>query len=222
MPKKSDTPYGWKYVRRKKTKPGQPGTWNEAKKMEVVSTFIATGSRALTAKITNIPPVTLDYWRKSDWWDDMVHEIQMKEDYEMSDKLKNIVDKSLNVVLDRLENGEYQFDSKSGRVVQVPVKMRDAQKVLTDSIDKRLLLQNRPTKITEQQHSIDDRLAHLANEFAKFVSNKGTEDNIIDIVDEENIHLLENDDAIHDQVLSEVLDDEEHRVVQVPEGKEET
>ena len=199
MPKKSDTPYGWKYVRRKKTKPGQPGTWNENKRLEVVSTFVATGSPTLTSKLTNVPMDTIKYWRKQEWWEDAIHEMQLKEDHEISAKLKNSMDKALDVVMDRLENGEYQYDSKTGRIVQVPVKLRDAQKVLSENMDKRLLLQKRPTKITESQNNVDDKLRTLAKEFAKFVTGKDHEDNVIDIVDEENIKYLENDNAVHEE-----------------------
>lgn len=176
--------YGWVYVPKKKTKAHEPGRWKQDKKLEVVTTYLSTGSPTLTSKLTEVPHRTICDWMRSDWWEEMVFEIRNKEDSEMSQKMKGTIDKALAVVMDRLQNGDYQYDNKTGRLVQVPVKMRDAQKVLNEQLDKRFLLQNRPTKITEQQVTVDDRLANLAKQFEKFV-NKNP------VLDIEDVEIIE-------------------------------
>lgn len=168
--------YGATYVRKKKTKPGETGRWNEKKRYEVVTTYLATGSPKITESLTTVPVPTINRWKKEDWWKELEAEIREAEDLEMSARLKSVVDKSLENVMDRLENGEYVLNNKTGKLSRVPVKLRDAQKALNDAIDKKRLLQKQPNKIVQQQASIDDRLKLLADQFAQFVNGKEIRD----------------------------------------------
>jgi hypothetical protein len=149
--------------------------------------------------MTGVPCETISNWRKTSWWKEYMDELQNSEDIQMSAQLKKVVDKSLEVVADRLENGDFQYDPKTGKMIRVPVKMRDTHKVLNEAIDKRMLLQKRPTRITEHQQTVDDRLAHLANQFAAFVSgaNKEESNNTIDVVDGEFVEVIE--DAVYEE-----------------------
>jgi hypothetical protein len=85
------------------------------------------------------------------------------------------MDKALDAVVDRIENGEYIFDPRTGTTTRVPPKLRDVQKVASDMIDKKALLE----KITKgkedtKQAITADHLVMLAREFAKF-ANGGRE-----------------------------------------------
>lgn len=175
MPDLSKPNHGWVYVKKRKTKAGEGGHWPESKRVEVLTTYLSTGSPKLTVAITGVPMATFEVWKKSVWWKEMEEQIRNNEDMELSAKLKKVVDKSLETVLDRMENGDFMYDPKEGRMVRVPVKMRDTHKVMTDVIDKRMLLQKRPTKITEHQTTVDDRLKNLAQQFAQFVTGKQQE-----------------------------------------------
>lgn len=193
--------YGDTYIRKKKTKPGETGRWNEKKRYEVITTYLATGSPKITESLTTVPVATINRWKKLDWWKEMEQEIREAEDLEMSTKLKNVVEKSLDAVNDRLENGDYVWDGKRGHMVRVPVKLRDVHRVLGDTIDKRRLLQKQPNKITQQQTSMDDRLAQLAQQFAQFVNGKEIRDVPGEIIegDEFITEVLEIENAIHEE-----------------------
>jgi len=162
------------YIRDKKVA-RKPGWWPEKKKIEVLTTFLATGSQAHTSAITGVPEETIRLWRKSDWWAERTKEFKSDNSLVLDNKLAKIMDKALDAVVDRIENGEYIFDPRTGTTTRVPAKLRDVQKVASDMIDKKALLE----KITKgkedtKQAITADHLVMLAREFAKF-ANGGRE-----------------------------------------------
>jgi hypothetical protein len=145
--------------------------WSEAQKIEAVTTWLALGSIPLTAAATSIPKDTLVRWRYTDWWKELVQQIRSEETLALDGKLKRIVDKALSVVEDRLENGNFQYDPKTGSNVRVPVNLRDSMKTTADLMDRREILKKQP--VQEQiEKTIDDRLAKLADEFSRFAKAK--------------------------------------------------
>lgn len=162
------------YVKNKKTKPHQPGWWDDKKKIEVVTTFLTTGDGKLTATICNIPYETLRTWKKTDWWKRYVEELRYEENAQLDTKLQKVMDKALDQVMDRLENGEFMYDPRTGQVKRVPAKLRDTGKILNDVIDKRQLLQKAEKKEQqkEQQTITADHLVALAKAFADMAKGK--------------------------------------------------
>jgi hypothetical protein len=65
------------------------------------------------------------------------------------------------------------YDPRTGEVKRVPAKLRDVQKVASDMIDKKSLL-DKVTKAKEEskQAITADHLILLAKEFAKFSTGK--------------------------------------------------
>lgn len=145
--------------------------WSEKKKIQVVTTYLALGNAPLTEGVTGVPRQTIRMWKMQPWWKEIESDIRNEENLGLDIKLSKIVDKALDVVVDRLENGDFQLDSKSGKVSRVPVKMRDATSATNTLLDKRALLRNQPTKIVAQQ-AFDDRLLKLAEQFATFALGK--------------------------------------------------
>lgn len=145
--------------------------WSDKQKMEAVQSYLLLGNLALTARILGIPEVTLRYWKNTSWWQDVVQEIRSQEKVELSAKLKKIVNASLAVVEDRLLNGDYQFDQKSGQAVRKPVNMKDAHKVAVDLQDRQQILEklDKP-EVTDAK--IEDKLLTLAEKFAEMATRK--------------------------------------------------
>ena len=156
------------YIRSKKTKAGQPGTWSDKKRLEVLTTFLATGSQAHTSAITGVPEETIRSWRKADWWTERAKEIKADSHLQLDKKLSGVMEKALDAVVDRIENGEYMYDPRTGDIVRVPAKLRDVQKVTNDMIDKKILLEKIQKGKEEQvkQQITADHLLTLAKEFA--------------------------------------------------------
>lgn len=158
------------YVKNNKTKAGELGHWKDTKKLEVVATWLATGNLAETARITMVPIRTIEKWRASDWWKQQVNNIQSEEDQKLDAKSSKVIERALDHLMDRIENGEFIYDQKTGQVIRTPAKLRDLNTAFNTLLDKRQLLRNKPTKIVEQQQTAT-QLQNLAEQFAKFVKN---------------------------------------------------
>lgn len=168
---KKNTPYD------PKTGVGDRGIWPEKKRMEALTTFLATGSQAHTSAITGIPEQTIRTWRKQEWWADRIKEIKEGDNLQLDAKLTKVMDKALDAVMDRLENGEYMYDPRTGDIKRVHAKLRDVQKVAGDMIDKKTLLAKIQKGKEEQKQNITaDHLVLLAREFAKFATGKEHKD----------------------------------------------
>ena len=159
---------GWLYVKKKKNKAHQPGHWEEKKKVEAVTTYIATGNYALTAKMINVPEPTIRFWKSQEWWKQMVEDVYQEGNLQLSSKLSKTLEKSIDAVNDRLENGDFVYNPKTGAIVRVQANLRDVHRVASDLIDKQLVLRKGQHQQVESQESTDGRLLKLAEQFAKF------------------------------------------------------
>lgn len=139
--------------------------WSDRQKIECVTTFLALGgSVALTSAALKIPEQTIWVWKRSEWWHDMVSEIKQEERLELSTKIKKIVEKSWEIVGDRLENGDFIYDQKKGELIRKPVSLKDAAKVANDSVVLREKLELNEN-FTVANDQIEDKLAKLAKAF---------------------------------------------------------
>jgi len=145
--------------------------WSDNQKMEAIQSWLLLGNLALTSRILGIPEITLRVWKRTEWWADMVNEIKSQDRIQLSSRMKKIVDASLTVVEDRLLNGDYQFDQKTGQNIRKPVNMKDAHKVAVDLQDRQDLLEKtEKPEITEDK--IESRLLQLAEKFADMATKK--------------------------------------------------
>ncbi len=163
------------YVREKKTKAHQPGWWPEKKKIEAVTAWMSSGSLPIASATTGVPLETIRTWRRMPWWKEIESQIKDEDNQELDAKFSKIIKKTLDTIEDRLDNGNFQLDPKTGRVLRVPVNLRDTHRVMTDIVDKRKVIRNEPTT-TNSSDGVNDRLVKLASQFAEFaLKQKGTE-----------------------------------------------
>jgi hypothetical protein len=146
-------------------------TWNDNKKIDVVTTWLITGNLAATASVCQVPLVTIKMWKKQPWWNDLVLDIQTESDQELDAKLSKRIEKSLEIINDRLEHGDFQYDPKTGQFVRKPVSMKDGWKVANEMIDKRWLIRKMPQNQVDQG-AVGDILKNLAKEFAEMAKKR--------------------------------------------------
>lgn len=190
--------------------------WDDKKKVEVVTTYLAVSKLPLVEAVTGVPVNTLRAWKYQPWWDELVSEIQREDDHELDAKLAKIVDKSLSVVLDRIENGDFILNSKTGEVTRIPLKAKDVHRVSIDMIDKRQLIRNRKENIKVEVSSVDDYLKKLAAQFTEFVKKqlpKTYEGESLAIHEGREEGLQEGSKVVHE---SSGRDQEERRTEQSP------
>lgn len=174
------------YVRDKKNLPHEPGRWDKKKQLAAVTTYLATGSIAETSRIINVPYRTVQEWTYTDWWKDLIKEIQSGEAQRTDNKMSKVIEKTLDMLIDRIEEGDYQYDQKTGRLVKLPLKARDLEKITSGLFDKRQLIRKQPTNIKVDDLNQAERLLKLADQFAKFSGLK-KEEKELEIVKDEYI-----------------------------------
>jgi hypothetical protein len=164
--------------------------WSDSQKMEAIQSYLLLGNLALTSRILGIPEITLRVWKTSQWWKDTVAEIKSQEKVELSSKMKKLVGASLAVVEDRLINGDFQFDQKTGEVIRKPVNMKDAHKVAMDMQERQDLIDKSLSgEESKGDEGVQSRLLKLAEQFAematKKIEQKVDEHRTFDVVDVE-------------------------------------
>lgn len=161
--------------RRKRKKPGTTAWHSDGQRIELVTTYLATGNLALAASTLEIPESTARRWKATSWWKIMVEDIRNEENIQLDAKLSKVVTKSVDALLDRVENGDFQFDQRKGKMVRKPISARDASVVTRDMIDRRELLQGKKQVQGDSTRKMEDKLLKLAEEFSKFSKMKTIE-----------------------------------------------
>ena len=186
--------YIYAYKRDWKKKAGDPGQWPQSKKTEAVLTWLTTGNMSQTSVMLGVPLQTLNLWKRSTWWKDIVDGIHDDDKVELDAKYQKIIRKALTVVDDRLENGNFMMDQKTGQIVRVPVNMADTHRVMKDLVDQQLTL--RIDKKTEEINleTVNDKLKKLAEQF-QTMAGGGKK-----LLKVGQIYEVEGEtDAVHDQ-----------------------
>lgn len=144
---------------------------SDSTKVEVVKTFLALGGNLqLTAGSCGIPHRTLQNWKATDWWKNLVSELKKADKLELSAKTKTIVERSMELLLDRIENGDAFFNQKTGEVQRKPVSAAALNQIAKDMMDRKLIL-DKAFEETIPETTKGDKLAALAERFAKLAES---------------------------------------------------
>ena len=171
--------------------------YSDAKKIEVVTSYIALGKAPMVEAVTGVPRDLIRQWKMQPWWKELELEIRSEETAELDTKLAKIVDRTLDCIIDRVDNGDFILDSRSGTIKRVPVKLKDVHRVSTDLIDKRILLKKQEY-VAQDKTTIDDVIKKLATQFAEFALRKTKESRKEIIIEGEVIHE-DQINAIHEK-----------------------
>ena len=154
--------------------------YSDSQKLEAVKLWMVTGNLAVTAATLGIPEVTVKSWRYTDWWETIVQDIRSENKITLSNRLKNIASKAMDVTLDRLENGEWFYDQKTGELRRKPVLLKDAHKVASDLLQRQLELDKANNVQKETSESTEQKLNKLAEAFELF-AKKTKKIEVIDV-----------------------------------------
>lgn len=148
--------------------------WSEKKRIESCTAYLALGNASLVEAVTGVPSGTVRQWKTQPWWKELAHAIQTESDQVVDAKLSKMIDKTLNLVNDRLDNGDFFWDSKNSEFVRKPVSVKDGWKITTEILDKRWLIRDRPDTKADTE-AVSDILIKLANDFAGMAKKKVAE-----------------------------------------------
>ena len=155
--------------------------WSDAQKIEAVTLWLSLGNLVLVGATLRIPEQTLRRWRATQWWKDIADEIQLQDRIQLSATAKNIIDKSLGVLADRLEHGDWIYDQKTGQMRRKPVAMKDALAVADRMLDRKEQLDKAQTHV-QSSESVDQKLAKLMEKFSSVASGLPQAQPVTDVI----------------------------------------
>jgi len=155
----------------------------ESTKLEAVKLWMVIGNLRQVAAAMDLNFTTVRTWRYSEWWENMVQEIRSEDHIKLSNKLKKVAQKAIEVMGDRLENGDYIYDQKTGSIIRKEVNLRDATLAFNSIHDRELKLEAKPQD-EAQQKAIVDRLAALASKFEEIANKRVVQ--VTDVIYKEN------------------------------------
>ena len=161
-------------------------------KMDVVARYMLLGNLRVVSEQLDIPYSTLADWKRSDWWPDMVDQLRRQRKQKTADTLGKVIATSVEILQDRLENGDWVYDQKVGQPVRKPVSAKDAHNIANQLLQRQVQLEEIVDKNTHQQETVQETLALLAKEFSKMNRRVGN-------ASAETIEFTEATNAVHDQ-----------------------
>ena len=144
---------------------------------KAAASLVATGNSMAASRESGIPASTIRHWAYNDEdFQLMCQEVRTEFGEKIKYKLAEIVNESTDQALDRLRNGDVIRDNKTGELVRVPIKGKDAAVIGAICFDKLRLAESQPTNIVQHQSS-EENLEHLAAQFAAIAdaSKRGDE-----------------------------------------------
>jgi hypothetical protein len=175
------------------------GEWPIEKKIECVSKYLVLGNFRLVAELSGVGYTVIKDWSKTGWWKDLEAEIKASRRIEQDSKLSRIVDKALDTIADRLDNGEVVVNPTNGELLRRPVALRDANNTANTLMQRQAILEkmNNNKDTVETQKTIQEQLTVLALEFAKFNNRSKAKAETIEYKD------IEDDGISGDEILLE-------------------
>lgn len=166
--------------------------WSDAQKVEAVTLWLSMGNLRLVAATLRIPEPTIRHWRSTQWWKEIAEEIQLQDKIQLSARAKNVIDKSMEVIADRLEQGDWIYDQKSGQMRRKPVAMKDALAVADKLMDRKDKL-DKTLVVQDSSESVEAKLTKLMEKFSA-VASTAAQPVVTDV-----IYVKENEDAPHEE-----------------------
>ena len=175
-------------------------TW--AEKAEAAKKYMLLGNMRLVSELTGVPYNTLHDWRKQEWWGTLLEEIKAAQKAKRNNKLNEVIDESIELITDRIRNGDWVLNNKTGEVQRRPVSLRDIGNLTNQLITRQVQMEEINSRMDHQKETVQETLKALATEFAKWqrISNKksATDVEVVNAVhDERETGLQEGSGEVH-------------------------
>jgi hypothetical protein len=173
----------------KKRGPGfkfsNPNYYNLEQKTDACALYCVYGDVDQVAELTGIPVKFLRLWKDEPWWKEIQKKVFVEQNEKLASRITGVLDRSLDHLVDRLDNGDFLWDVRKSKLVRKPVDTKVLATVFNTLVNRRQLIRGEPTSISSQI-GIDDRLKMLAQQFEKFAAAKEIEQLPPEIIDIES------------------------------------
>jgi hypothetical protein len=151
-----------------------PNYYNLEQKTDACAMYCVYGDIDQVSELTGIPSKFLREWKQEPWWNEIQKKVFVEQNEKLAGRITGVLDKSLEHLVDRLDNGDYLWDVRKSKLVRKPVDTKVLATVFNTLVTRRQLIRGEPTSITTQV-GVDDRLKLLAQQFEKFAAAKEVE-----------------------------------------------
>jgi len=162
----------------KKRGPGfkfnNPSYFNLEQKTDACALYCVYGDVDQVSELTGIDPKFLRQWKDEPWWSEIQKKVFVEQNEKLASRISGVLDRSLDHLVDRLDNGDYLWDVRKSKLVRKPVDTKVLSNLFNNLVTRRQLIRGEPTSITTQV-AVDDRLKLLAEQFEKFANAKEIE-----------------------------------------------
>lgn len=163
----------------------------EEKRVEAAAIYATTGSLPRTAELTGVPVGTLQYWRKQEDFQALLREVWAENNEKVDAKFTAIIEKALEGVLDRLENGDYKLTAR-GELKRVPISAKDLSLVQAINVDKRQLLRGLPTSRSATGTTVEEKTVSRLEKLAETFENLAKFGRQPRVIEAEVVEVIEN------------------------------
>jgi uncharacterized protein YjcR len=161
-------------------------------KEEAVRTWIATGNLRIAASVVGCTVQTIEAWKKQEWWNHYVASIKTEKNLVLGNKLESIADRSLDIIEDRLVNGDFVLNNKTGQVIRKPVALKDVTNVANSLLTRKSVIDQQENHAVERKESMQEMLTALSKEFASWALKDKRRN-------AETIEFKESDNALYEE-----------------------
>jgi len=162
----------------KKRGPGfkfnNPSYFNLEQKTDACALYCVYGDIDQVSEMTGIDPKFIRQWKDEPWWSEIQKKVFIEQNEKLASRRSGVLDRSLDHLVDRLDNGDYLWDVRKSKLVRKPVDTKVLSNLFNNLVTRRQLIRGEPTSITTQV-AVDDRLKLLAAQFEKFANAKEVE-----------------------------------------------
>ena len=151
-----------------------PNYYNLEQKTDACAMYCVYGDIDQVSELTGIPAKFLREWKSEPWWTEIQKKVFVEQNEKLAGRITGVLDKSLEHLVDRLDNGDFLWDVRKSKLVRKPVDTKVLATVFNTLVTRRQLIRGEPTSITTQV-GVDDRLKLLAAQFEKFAASKEVE-----------------------------------------------
>jgi hypothetical protein len=142
-------------------------------KIKFVGVFFETGSVNAASDSCGVPRDLGHHWKKdSPWFDETLAALRREKQKELDAVLTQAIQKSLASVIDRIEDGDFFHDVKTGEIKRIPMKGKELAVTLAVLYDKRALLRGDATQIKQESKATLQSLEDKFKQFALTLKEK--------------------------------------------------
>lgn len=155
-----------------------PAFYDMDRKTEAATLYCVYGNVKEVAKILDLPEKVLKEWKQEPWWFEIQKQVFIEQNEELAAKLSTTLAKTIDEINERLENGDYTYNPKTGNVTRKPMEAKVVAGIFDSLAHQRRLTRGEPTQLTAKV-GVDDRLKRLEESFIKFAEHKIVEGEVI-------------------------------------------